>query len=79
MTPYEIIETGTKNVGLYFRDNDNFGTVEAGKRADLILVDSNPILDVANIQYHSGVMVRGQWLSKEMIDKKLAEIEASYQ
>ncbi len=79
MTPYEIIETGTKNVGLYFQENDDFGTIEVGKRADLILVDSNPIQDVANIQNHSGVMVRGQWLSKEMIDKKLAEIESSYQ
>ncbi len=79
MTPYEIIETGTKNVGLYFQETDEFGTIEVGKRADLILVDSNPIQDVANIQNHSGVMVRGQWLSKEMIDKKLAEIESSYQ
>lgn len=79
MTPYEIIESGTKNVGLYFQDEDSFGTIEEGKRADLILIDSNPLLNVSNIQNHSGVMVRGKWLSKEMIDKKLAEIEASYQ
>ncbi|GAB5410556.1 MAG: amidohydrolase family protein [Balneolaceae bacterium] len=79
MRPYEIIESGTKNVGLYFQDKDDFGTIEEGKRADLILVDSNPLDDVTNIQNHSGVMVRGKWLSKEMIDKKLAEIESSYQ
>ncbi|MFV1884017.1 MAG: amidohydrolase family protein [Balneola sp.] len=78
MTPYEIIETGTKNVGLYFSDRANFGTIEPGKRADLILVDKNPLEDVANIQQHSGVMVRGKWLSKEMIETKLSEIEASY-
>lgn len=78
MTPYEIIETGTKNVGLYFSDRTNFGTIEVGKRADLILVDKNPLEDVANIQQHSGVMVRGKWLSKEFIDNKLAEIESGY-
>lgn len=78
MTPYEIIETGTKNVGLYFQDKDNFGTIEVGKRADLILVNSNPLENLSNIQNHSGVMVRGQWLSKEIIDEKLAEIEANY-
>lgn len=78
MSPYEIIESGTRNVGLYFSDKARFGTIETGKRADLILVDSNPLDDVANIQKHSGVMVRGQWYSKEMIDSKLAEIEASY-
>tara|TARA_R110000868_G_scaffold306734_1_gene567975 strand:+ start:7946 stop:9223 length:1278 start_codon:yes stop_codon:yes gene_type:complete len=78
MSPYEIIESGTKNVGLYFQDKDDFGTIEEGKRADMILVDSNPLNNVLNIQHHSGVMVRGNWLSKEMIDKKLQEIEASY-
>ncbi len=78
MTPYEIIESGTRNVGLYFNDKDEFGTIEAGQRADLILVDSNPLEDVANIQNHSGVMVQGKWYSKKMIEQKLAEIEASY-
>ncbi|MBO6523029.1 MAG: amidohydrolase family protein [Balneolaceae bacterium] len=78
MSPYEIIESGTRNVGLYFSDKDDFGTIKAGQRADLILVDSNPLENVANIQNHSGVMVQGRWYSKEMIDQKLAEIEASY-
>lgn len=79
MTPYEIIESGTRNVGVYFNDRANFGTIEPGKRADLILVDENPLDDVARIQNHSGVMVQGKWYSKAMIDQKLAEIEASYQ
>lgn len=78
MTPYEIIHSGTKNVGDYFADRANFGTIEDGKRADLILVNSNPLDDVANIQNHSGVMVMGNWLSREMIDEKLKEIEDSY-
>lgn len=78
MTPYEIIESGTKNVGQYFSDRADFGTIEAGKRADLILVDENPLEDVSHIQNHSGVMVQGKWYSKEMIAAKLAEIEASY-
>ncbi len=78
MSPYEIIASGTSKVGLYFNENANFGTVEVGKRADLILVNSNPLDDVSNIRNHSGVMVQGRWYSKEMIDKKLSEIEAGY-
>ena len=78
MTPYEIIKTGTVNVGQYFNDKDTFGTIEKGMRADLILVNSNPLENVANIKDHSGVMTQGVWLSKADIDKKLSEIEAEY-
>ncbi len=78
MSPYEIIESGTRNVGIYFKDSADFGTIETGKRTDLILVDRNPLEDVSNIQNNSGVMVRGKWLSKEVIDKRLSEIEVSY-
>lgn len=78
MSNYEIIESGTRNVGLYFQDQSDFGTVEVHKRADLILVDANPLDNLSNIKNHSGVMVSGLWLSKEVIDQKLAELEASY-
>mgnify|MGYP003110999495 FL=1 len=78
MTTYEIIESGTKNVGEYFADWDNFGTIAEGQRADLILVEENPLEDLNHIQNHSGVMVQGKWYSREMIDQKLAEIEAYY-
>jgi len=78
MTPYEILVTGTKNVGEYFSRKDNFGTIEVGQRADLILVDNNPLEDISNLKKHSGVMVAGRWLSRSFIDEKLAGIEASY-
>jgi imidazolonepropionase-like amidohydrolase len=78
MTTYEIIESGTKNVGEYFANRDNFGTIAEGQRADLILLEENPLEDLNHIQNHSGVMVQGKWYSREMIDKKLAEIEAYY-
>lgn len=78
MSPYEILVTGTRNVGEYFSGKDNFGTIEVGKRADLILVNNNPLNDISNLKNHSGVMASGRWLSKEFITQKLADIEASY-
>jgi imidazolonepropionase-like amidohydrolase len=78
MSPYEILVTGTRNVGEYFSSKDNFGTIEVGKRADLILVDQNPLDDISNLKNHSGVMVAGRWLSKDFISEKLSQIEASY-
>lgn len=78
MTNYEILHSGTKAVGEYFSNEDDFGTIEEGKRADLILMDSNPLESLDAIQNHSGVMVNGLWLSRDKIDEKLAEIEAMY-
>ena len=78
MTPYEIIESGTKNVGDYFANEDTFGIIAEGQRADMILVNANPLDDVGHIQQRSGVMVRGRWLSEEAIQQRLAEMAASY-
>lgn len=78
MTPYEIIDSGTRMVGAYFSDKDAFGVIAEGNRADLILLKENPLVDVSRIQDHSGVMVQGLWYSREMIDLKLKEIEDYY-
>ncbi|MDZ7805870.1 MAG: amidohydrolase family protein [Gracilimonas sp.] len=78
MSNYEILESGTKSVGEYFADEDDFGTISNGQRADLILVNGNPLEDLTVIKDHSGVMVQGKWYSREVIDKRLQEIEAYY-
>lgn len=78
MSNYEIIQSGTKNVGEYFADWDNFGTIDEGQGADLILLNGNPLEDLSVIHNHSGVMLRGKWYSREMIDERLTEVEAYY-
>jgi imidazolonepropionase-like amidohydrolase len=76
MKPYDILRSGTNNVGLYLKEKDNFGTIEVGKRADLILLDANPLEDISNIARRSGVMVRGRWLSEREIQSRLDQIAA---
>jgi hypothetical protein len=79
MTPYEILETGTRNVGEYFKDKDRFGTIAAGQRADLLLVEASPLADIRSLARLEGVMVRGRWLSREEINRRLEQIAAAYQ
>jgi imidazolonepropionase-like amidohydrolase len=78
MTPYEVIQSGSVNVGAYFANEDNFGTITQGKRADMLLVEGNPLADVANVENLEGVMVRGRWLPRTEIDATLAEIAARH-
>ena len=78
MSPYEILKSGTVNVGSYFAAQDSFGTIEPGKRADLILLDANPLADITNLAKINGVMVRGRWLSRADLDAGLARIAAKH-
>jgi imidazolonepropionase-like amidohydrolase len=78
MRPYDILRSGTYNVGLYLKEKDNFGTIEVGKRADLILLNANPLENIGNIARRSGVVVRGRWLSEREIQSRLDKIAASH-
>jgi len=74
MSTYEILVSGTRAVGEYFRRSDTFGTVAVGRRADLILLNSNPLDGIANVSDRAGVMVRGRWFSEAYIQERLEEI-----
>jgi imidazolonepropionase-like amidohydrolase len=74
MSPFEILASGTRNVGAYFQREDSLGTVAVGKRADLLLLNSNPLEDVTRVADRAGVMVRGRWLPEAEIQAELRSI-----
>jgi imidazolonepropionase-like amidohydrolase len=73
LTPYQALRTGTRNVATYWKTESTTGTIAAGKRADLVLVDANPLANIDNSTRIAGVMVNGRWMSRAAIDKRLAE------
>ncbi len=78
MNPWQVLVSGTRNVGEYFQAQDSFGTIAPGRRADLLLLEANPLDAVANVARRAGVMVRGHWMTESEIDRRLAEIAAGY-
>lgn len=74
LTPAEVLITGTRNPAMYFGIPDAFGTIEEGRRADMILLEANPFDDIAHVKQRAGVMVRGEWLSEDDIQERLSEI-----
>ena len=77
-TPYDAIKTATIDPARLLRKDAEFGTIAAGKRADLILTRENPLEDVRRLREPSGVMVAGRWIPAEERQRLLREIPASY-
>lgn len=75
MTPYEILQSGTTHVGDYFSNKDTFGNVALNHRADLVLLDDNPLEDIAHLQRIAGVMARGRWVPRSELDARVEEIK----
>jgi imidazolonepropionase-like amidohydrolase len=78
MTNAQILLSGTRNVGEYFKGADRFGTVAPGQRADLLLLEADPLADLGNLQRRAGVVVRGRWLPEAEIRQRLDAIAARY-
>lgn len=82
LTPFQVLESGTRNVGMYAgRDlklDGKFGVVAPGNRADLVLLDANPLLDVRNLARRSGVMVRGRWFTAAELEHGLEAMARRY-
>ena len=75
-TPYEAIATGTVNAAKVIEKmtgEEHFGTIEVGKRADLILVNGNPLKDVSNIRDLRGVMAAGRWYSRKKLEQMIKD------
>jgi imidazolonepropionase-like amidohydrolase len=72
LTPYEALVTGTRAVATHFGTLDRAGTIATGRRADLVLLDGNPLQDISNSSKIGGVMIGGRWLSKRELDERLA-------
>jgi len=74
-SPYEAIAAGTVNASRVIQamtGADDFGTIEVGKRADLLLLEENPLDDVRHIKNIHGVMAAGRWYSKAKLQDMIA-------
>lgn len=73
-TPYEALAAGTivaSTIVKQMNGRDDFGTMTPGKRADLVLLQQNPLEDVANARKIRGVMAAGRWYDQKAIAEML--------
>lgn len=71
LTPRAALEAATIAPARYFGATDSLGTVAEGKRADLVLLDADPVSDIHNVSRISAVVVRGRVLDRRELDGML--------
>lgn len=62
LTPHEVLVTATRNAAMLFSRVPSFGTIEAGKLADMVVLDGDPLADIANLQRIHAVVRGGEFL-----------------
>jgi imidazolonepropionase-like amidohydrolase len=75
LSPYEALRTGTVNVAGYLGRAEDSGTVRAGNRADLVLLNGNPLRDIRQTRSIEGVMIGDRWLPKAYLTRALKGLE----
>jgi len=67
LTPLEAISAATKNAAVLMRDEDEWGTLEVGKRADILIVDGRPDENISETRNIVTVIQRGQVVDRNLL------------
>jgi imidazolonepropionase-like amidohydrolase len=76
-TPMESLQTATSNPAKFLRMESSLGSIEAGRIADMMLLDANPLDDIHNTRKISAVFVEGRVLDRQALDQILLQVEAA--
>jgi imidazolonepropionase-like amidohydrolase len=79
MSPAAALQTATINPARALALEKVSGTVEAGKRADLVLLDANPLEDIGNVGRITAVVLNGRLLDRQRLDATLAAVKKQFQ
>ena len=74
LSPFAALSASTVRVAQLLRIPDVSGTVAVGGAADLVLLDADPLTDITNVRRQAGVMLRGRWMPREEIERRLSEL-----
>jgi len=75
-TPLEALQTATLNPALFYNKRADFGSVEKGRLADLLLLEANPLDNITNTRKIAGVIADGHYLGKPEIEQLRTTLKA---
>jgi imidazolonepropionase-like amidohydrolase len=74
LTPYQALRTGTTDAAKFIGEEGRSGVVRVGARADLLLLDANPLLGISNSLRINGVVLKGRWIGPAERGQMLAAL-----
>lgn len=77
MTPAQAIRSATTIPAEYMKSNA--GSIQPGKRADLVLLSGNPLIDIANTKSIETVVINGKLLTRKTLDSMLGAVKTANQ
>jgi imidazolonepropionase-like amidohydrolase len=71
LTNLQVLQTATINPAIFLYRENELGSVAAGKLADLVILEDNPLSDISNTQKIYAVITNGKYLSRADIARML--------
>lgn len=75
LSPMDALQAATRNPAQFMGQLDRRGTIEAGKIADLVLLDKDPLADIHNTRTIQAVVLNGKLFSRAALDAMLAKAQ----
>jgi imidazolonepropionase-like amidohydrolase len=76
LSPMQALQAATKTPADFLGKSKTQGTIEAGKNADLLLLDANPLENIHNTQKIRALILQGKLLDRAALDTLLSSAEA---
>ena len=74
LTPARVLRMATLDAARFLNEENEWGTVAPQRRADLVLLDADPLADVRNIRRVQAVVVAGRLLRRGELDRRLGAL-----
>ncbi|HET9704782.1 MAG TPA: amidohydrolase family protein [Vicinamibacterales bacterium] len=79
MKPAAALQTATVNPARYLGREMTLGAIAAGRSADLVLLDANPLEDITNVRRIRAVITAGRFLDRRALDRLLTQAKTAAQ
>jgi imidazolonepropionase-like amidohydrolase len=76
LSPADALRSATIDAARFSGKDRDFGSIEVGKVADMVLLDADPLTDIRGTGKIAGLFFNGQYLDRTALDELLAFAEA---
>jgi imidazolonepropionase-like amidohydrolase len=77
LSPALVLRAATRNAAEFMGRTSEFGSVVRRARADLLLLNANPLREIGNVRRRAGVIASGQWVTETELQRRLETLASS--